>query len=173
MPTAASHSKIDNGQFSMSAQGLATLKYHENVVPSYYNDPAQNCTYGIGTLVHFGSCTAEELQTEVTNEMIMKSLENALVWAQKAVRTRITQTQLNQAQFDALVSFVYNRGEKKSALVLALVDKHDFPAVVSYMNSVVYGAVVDKKTNKKVKKLLHGLVARRLSESAPFKGIKK
>lgn len=159
--------KIDNTKFSISAQAIAALRYHEGVVPTYYNDPA-NCTYGVGTLVHLGPCTSEELHTEMTDEMIKKSLEDALKWAQRTVRQRVTNVQLTQEQFDGLVSFVYNRGPIRSRAVLKLIDANDYVGAVKEMKRSVYLKIKDKKTGKSIMKLMPGLVTRRAAESRSF-----
>jgi lysozyme len=74
---------IDNSKLSMSDGGLAKLKSYEGVQSTYYNDPAGHCTYGVGTLVHRGACTAEESQMTVSDEVIDSSLQKAIDWAQK------------------------------------------------------------------------------------------
>ena len=55
-----------NEHMQMSAAGLAALREREHAVLRYYNDVANNCTYGVGTLAHHGPCTADESQRPVT-----------------------------------------------------------------------------------------------------------
>ena len=165
-------SKSGNSALTMSAKGLAALKQHENVVQSYYNDPADNCTYGVGTLVHFGPCMAAELHTKVSSALIATSLNSALDDAQRTIKSRVKNTQLTQEQFDALTSFVYNRGPGGSRNVLKLINEGKFDEANMHMKQVIYGTVKDRKTGKKVKKVLPGLVVRRDYEARPFKAAK-
>lgn len=166
---ADANSKDGNAALSVSAKGLSTLTQHEHLVPSYYNDPADNCTYGVGTLVHFGPCTAVELQTQVTQQQITASLNSALDEAQRTIKRRVKNTQLTQEQFDALTSFVYNRGPGASRHVLKLIDEGKLDEAGQDMQKVIYGTVKDRKTGKKVKQVLPGLVTRRNYEAAPFR----
>jgi lysozyme len=105
--------------------------------------------------------------------MIQSSLESAIDWVQKTIKRKVLRSQLTQQQFDALVSFVYNRGPQYSSRVLELADQGDFVGVSAYMSRVVYGTIIDKKTGKRIKKVLPGLVVRRAYETQPFKGVKK
>lgn len=59
-----------NKELRMSAAGMASLRRREDAVLRYYNDLANNCTFGVGTLVHSGRCTDEELQRPVTVEHV-------------------------------------------------------------------------------------------------------
>lgn len=165
-------STTGNTALGMSAKGLATLTQHEHLVPSYYNDPADNCTYGVGTLVHFGPCTAAELHTKVTQQQITTSLNSALDDAQKTIKSRVKNTQLTQEQFDALTSFVYNRGAGAARHVLKLIDEGKLDEAGRDMQKVVYGTVKDRKTGSKVKQVLPGLVTRRNYEATPFRTTK-
>jgi len=47
-----------NETMRMSANGMSELRRRESVVLRYYNDTANNCTFGAGTLAHLGRCTA-------------------------------------------------------------------------------------------------------------------
>lgn len=164
--------KANNAGLSVSAKGLATLTQHEHLVPSYYNDPADNCTYGVGTLVHFGPCTAAELHTQVTSQQITTSLNSALDDAQRTIKNHVKNTQLTQDQFDALTSFVYNRGAGGSRHVLKLIDEGKLDEAGRDMQQIIYGTVKNKKTGKKVKQILPGLVTRRNYEAGPFRTTK-
>lgn len=164
---------VDNKVLSMSAKGMASLQHFEGAKNYYYDDPAKNCTYGIGTLIHRGPCTPEELVRPVTAEQVAAGLGRGLMNAQKAVKDKVTNKQLTQAQYDALVSYVYNRGRDASRPVLEMIDKGKLDAATREMSRSIYGHVPDKKTGKKVVKVLPGLVQRRMSEAQPFTADKK
>ena len=45
---------------STSQKGLEFIEYFEGNVPEPYNDPAGNCTIGIGHLIRIGVCTSSD-----------------------------------------------------------------------------------------------------------------
>lgn len=63
-----------NEGMSLSDQGYGELRLSEGVRMEYCNDQANHCTFGVGTLVHHGPCTAEEMQQTVTPEMANTAL---------------------------------------------------------------------------------------------------
>jgi lysozyme len=81
--------KMANESMRTSAAGTAALRLRENVVPNYYNDSANNCTFGVGTLAHLGPCTAEELTRTVTTAMIDGQLAGGLRDAESTVRLHV------------------------------------------------------------------------------------
>lgn len=79
-----------------------------------YNDAANHATIGYGHLVHYGPIgTNDDAEASflcgVTREIALELLAADLVVAEDAVNT-LVRTPLRQAQFDALVSFVFNVG---------------------------------------------------------------
>jgi GH24 family phage-related lysozyme (muramidase) len=52
-----------NADQTISASGVAAIRDGEGLRNggAHYNDIANNCTVGLGTLVHHGPCTAAEL----------------------------------------------------------------------------------------------------------------
>ncbi|MGF6922984.1 glycoside hydrolase family protein [Paraburkholderia sp. 40] len=100
----------------MSEAGYTALRLNEGVVMHYYNDAPKNgnCTWGIGTLAHFGPCTAEELARTVVPEQANAVLQNRIRDAEAAVKAVVTQHELTQAQFDAAVSFAYNSSRQNT-----------------------------------------------------------
>jgi GH24 family phage-related lysozyme (muramidase) len=111
--------EMANENLRMSAAGYAELRLSEGAVMRYYNDIANNYTFGVGTLVHNGVCTAEELRTPVTEEQVNEQLTVRVHVAERAVRAAVPNVELTQAQFDSLVSFVYNVGARGAATTLA------------------------------------------------------
>ncbi|MGF6552068.1 hypothetical protein QFZ96_007204 [Paraburkholderia youngii] len=61
-----------NDAMKMSPECYAALRVNEGVVMRYYNDAPinGNCTWGVGTLAHFGPCTPAELQRAVLPEQV-------------------------------------------------------------------------------------------------------
>ena len=55
-----------NENVSLSSAGYTALRNSEGAVMRYYNDLANNCTFGVGTLLHHGPCSAAELQRPIT-----------------------------------------------------------------------------------------------------------
>jgi GH24 family phage-related lysozyme (muramidase) len=84
-----------------------------------YNDFGGNCTVGIGHLVHFGMCTANEItlykitfpngQTEV---QALQRLYEDIIGVEDAVKD-VVKVHLTQQQFDALVDFTFVEGINK------------------------------------------------------------
>lgn len=169
------HRARSNSTSAMSHSGRIQLVQHEGIVRHYYNDAAQNCTYGIGTLVHTGACTAEELRTRISDRQIAETLQQGIHAAENAVRRNVTHQQLTQAQFDALVSFTYNVGASGARNVLRQVDRGHFPAAANMMQQYVHATVHQpdgrpmRRNGHIVTQTLPGLVTRRMDESEPFR----
>jgi len=102
-----------------SSTGLTHLRQMEAFMPHLYNDgPTKNtghCTIGYGHLVHYNPCDVKKYASEqqYINGITMKKatvlLQTDVAVAEKAVNKLVTIT-LNQNQFDALVSLVFNIG---------------------------------------------------------------
>lgn len=153
----------------MSTNARITMRGTEKKVLKYYDDGGRgkgNCTWGIGTLAHRGPCTAEELAKVVTDADVEREFAARLRATERGVENRI-KVQLNQAQFDALVSFAYNTGLGGAAKVFTLVNAHDFNGAAKEISSRVYGHEI--RNGKRVLVLYRGLVTRRAYESAPFR----
>ncbi|WP_125288816.1 hypothetical protein [Erwinia sp. 198] len=89
-----------NNDFSLSATGYKNLRTREVVVYHYYNDSgfnAENCTWGVGTLAHYGLCTEEELQREVTTNDINAALAKHVHQVERYIRRKVKHYRLTQA----------------------------------------------------------------------------
>jgi GH24 family phage-related lysozyme (muramidase) len=154
----------------ISTEGRTTLHQREKLVMKFYDDGGRpgvgHCSFGFGTLVHKGPCTAEELKTEVTDGMVKASFESRLRDAEQAVERNI-KVQLSQQQFDALVSLTYNAGARGSRDVYKLVNAGKMKEAANLISRMIYST--QKKQGRKVLVLMSGLVARREHESAPFR----
>ena len=144
----------------ISENGLKLIKKFEGLSLKPYL-----CSAGIPT-IGFGNTFYENmkkvtLQDETITEERADSLFNFLVTTNYVnVVNRLVIVDINQNQFDALVSFVYNLGSgnfEKSTL-LKKVNQEDF-----------IGASLEfEKWNRASGKVLNGLTKRRLAEKELF-----
>jgi len=164
-PATATKKESPNAKLSMSAEGRLRLASRERLRLEYYNDGGKNrghCTYGYGTLVHRGVCTEEELAIRVTKEMADASLNSRIRDAENAIRRNVMQ-ELNQEQFDALVSFVYNNGPSGSFRVFEAINDNNFDIAADRMEA----RITSNQGGKSVR--LRGLIERRREETTPFR----
>ena len=141
---------------STSAQGLAIIKKHEGLRLSAYLCPAGVPTIGYGNTRYPDGrkvIIGEKLSSEKeATQLLLASLESF----EAAVNRHLPN--LNQCQFDALVSFTYNVGTgafiKSTLLKKAKVNAAD-PSIVDEFQKWVRGGG----------KVLPGLVTRRREEA--------
>lgn len=96
----------------LSEPGAEFIGHFEGFVGHLYNDAANNATIGYGHLLHLGPITPRDLAAwrgGITQPNAAKLLLKDAKGFEAAVHNRI-HVRLTQAQFDALVSFVYNCG---------------------------------------------------------------
>ena len=151
----------------LSSQGVELIKNFEGYSDKLYNDPAGHCTVGYGTLVHRGNCdgqTSEQPYTSgVTKEKAAELLTHEAGGFAGTINNKVT-VPLNQNQFDALVSFVYNVGpgafEKSTLLKVLNQGKYDSvpTELKKWTKARQNGQLVD----------LPGLVKRRAAEADLF-----
>lgn len=156
----------------MSTVARLQMRHREKPVMGYYDDGGRgkgNCTFGIGTLAHHGPCSPDELSKKVAEVEVELAFSSRVRDAERAIERNV-KVELTQAQFDALVSFTYNRGSRGAAPVYTLVNKGDFSGAAHRISSEVYGHEMRKGV--KVKVLYQGLIPRRVEESAPFRSKK-
>jgi lysozyme len=155
---------------NMSTIALLNLQHREKMVLAYYDDmgPGRgNCTWGPGLLAHRNPCTPEELARIVALAQAEAEFAVRVHIAERAV-DRLVNVPLSQAQFDALVSFTYNRGVRGSQAAYKCANRGDFEGVAAEM-SMRIGAEVKNNMGKLVKVHPRGLITRRAEESAPFR----
>lgn len=141
---------------STSAQGLAIIKKHEGLRLSSYLCPAGVPTIGYGNTRYPDGrkvILGEKLSSEKeATQLLLASLQSF----EAAVNRHLTN--LNQCQFDALVSFTYNVGTgafiKSTLLKKAKVNPAD-PSILDEFQKWVRGGG----------KVLPGLVTRRREEA--------
>jgi lysozyme len=147
---------------AVSSDGARFVAQFEGFFPNLYNDPAGHCTIGFGLLVHLGRCNGSEpvdLKAGITRQRALQLLASELGQAAAAIR-RLVRVSLNQAQFDALISFVFNVGQGAfgDSTLLRVLNLGDYAGVPTQLNRFVYGGG----------KKLPGLVRRRAAEGKLF-----
>jgi lysozyme len=156
-----------NENLRMSAAGLNALRVREHVELRYYPDQAGNCTFGVGTLVHYGACSPEELQRPVSIAEVNVALNTRIRDAEAAVRRNVRSQALTQTQFDALVSFTYNTGARGAAPVLHGANQGNHAQVARLMSQYVY--VHPYRNGQRLAAVRsNGLINRRREEAIPF-----
>lgn len=153
----------------MSSVAKLRLMNREMKMIRYYDDlgPGKgNCTTGIGHLIHKKPCTAEELALKVTEDDVGRYFDSDVLSAENVVNRNV-KVALTQEQFDALVSYTFNRGPGGAHRAFELINDGELADAADEISSHVTASV--KKKKKNVAKVLPGLIARRREESAPFK----
>ena len=152
----------------MSSFAKLRLMNREKKMIRYYDDlgPGKgNCTTGIGHLIHKKPCTAEELAIKVAEEDVERYFDSDVLVAENLVNRNV-KVSLTQEQFDALVSYTFNRGAGGARKAFELINDGELASAADEISSHVTASV--KKKKKNVAKVLPGLIARRKEESAPF-----
>ena len=129
-----------NDGLSMSAQGLADLRQREGQHPGggYYNDTAENCTYGTGILAHGGPCTDEELRRVVNPQQAEAEFQRRIAEAERRVRAQVPDRRLTQNQFDSLVSTALNTGNRDNRALFDAVNREDDALAQSQRGDLVH-----------------------------------
>lgn len=138
-----------------SAAGLEFISQEEGIVLHVYLDPVGIPTIGVGHVLRPG----ESFPNGITKEQALQLLAQDVGIAEHAVKSN-TKVPLNQNQFDALVSFVFNcgGGAYKTSTLLKKLNAGDYQGAADELLRWVYSAG----------KKLPGLVARRKRERALF-----
>lgn len=152
----------------LSQQGQQSLAHSEAVRRAYYNDQGNNCTYGQGTLAHYGPCTAAEMGGHVTQQMVDRARDADIAGAEQLVRNAVRGHELTQAQFDAAVSFVYNTGTTQP---LRPANQGNMTEVARRMERYVYVCQRDPQGRAVpgTCRVSSGLMNRRQRETTPFR----
>jgi len=175
MPDPAENSKNQrpNAKLRMSPPARQRLRVVETVQYRYYNDMGKNrghCTWGIGVLAHRGVCTEEELGRAVSPAQVEAEFSRKVAESEGGVHRNVN-IELNQAQFDGLVSFTFNTGAKGALDIYKLINSRNFSGAAENMMNFVRVRIKTKRGFKKV--VAGGLVKRRQEESAPFREMNK
>lgn len=139
-----------------SANGQAFIKKHEKLELNAYPDPG---TKGEPYTIGYGHTGGVKKTDKITEKQASDFLANDLKTAENAVKSKVT-VPLNQNQFDALVSFIFNVGGGNFAK----------STLLKKLNKKDYAGAADEfpKWNKGGGKVLGGLVTRRKDERDLF-----
>jgi GH24 family phage-related lysozyme (muramidase) len=106
-----------NQHLKLDAAGADFIKDSEGFRAKPYEDSAGHCTIGYGHLLHLGKCTQADFDAYpdgLTKKEAVDLFNSKAEEYQSAVRRLVT-VPLTQAQYNALVSLVYNVGEGEFA----------------------------------------------------------
>jgi GH24 family phage-related lysozyme (muramidase) len=147
---------------ALSQAGTQLIARFEGTRLALYNDPGNNCTIGIGHLVHLGPCNGSEPQAfkqGITEQQALDLLTSDAKIATDCITSNVKVT-LSQGQADALISFVYNVGcgAFQTSDLLTLLNQGNYAAVPAQLMRWTHGGGVE----------LPGLVLRRQAEGALF-----
>ncbi|MFW1665766.1 lysozyme [Acinetobacter ursingii] len=147
-----------SGQWDISKNGYAVIKQAEGFRSVAYVDTGGVWTIGFGTIKYPDGRSVKKGDT-CTLAQAEEWLKNDCKWVD-ACLDKYIKVKVNQNQFDALASFVYNVGETafvKSTMLKAL-NAGNYAGTAAQFNRWVYD------NGKKVQ----GLVNRRLNEKSLF-----
>ena len=138
-----------------SEEGIALIKKFEGCELSSYICAGGNPTIGYGhtkDVKDGDTCTSEQAE-----EYLKEDLESF-----EAAVNRLVEVDLNQSQFDALVSWTFNLGwgALSSSTLLKVLNEDNFAGVPEQI----------KRWNRAGGKVLDGLVRRREAEALLFEG---
>ena len=147
----------------LSNAGLSLIKTGEGFEPNLYNCPANDASIGYGHLVHHGpvcgSASEAPFAGGISEEQATALLLQDAAYAEHAIE-HMVKVPLNQGQYSALVSFVYNEGAGRlqSSTLLKVLNAGNYGAVPAELSKWVFGGGTK----------LPGLVTRRAAEAAIF-----
>lgn len=138
----------------VSDKGLDLIKTFESFSALPYRCPAGKLTIGYGHVIKDG-----ESFTKITQDEALEILRKDCAIAESCINKSVT-VPINQNQFDALVSFVFNVGcgAFKTSTLLLLLNSEKYNEAANEFNKWVYA--------NRIK--LNGLVNRRAEERALF-----
>lgn len=153
--------------WSASTHCFDMIKNFEGFRANKYNDPAGHCTIGYGTLLHQGNCNndaSEQAYASGINEIqATQLLVTKANEFQRTINDNV-QVELNQNQYDALVSFVYNIGSSafRDSTLLRVLNSREYANVPTEIRKWTKGRVNGQLVD------LPGLVTRRNREANLF-----
>lgn len=148
----------------LSPIALSLIKEFEGWEPEAYNDPAGYCTIGYGHLIALKKCEDVQLGDFVRPISEAKG-EELLIADTKSARgavRRLVTASINDAEYGALSSFVFNigKGNFAKSTLLELLNQGEAELAARQF----------KRWVKARGEVYPGLVARRLCEEALFRG---
>lgn len=143
-----------------STPGIELIKAHESFRSKPYRCPAGVPTIGYGATYYPNGDRVKMTDPPITQEHALFILKKMLVHFEKGVN-RYVQRDINQNQFDALVSFAYNLG----------LGSLQSSTLLKRINNDPCDPDITKQFSRWVKaggKTLRGLVRRRQEEAALY-----
>lgn len=156
-----------SNSLKVSDRGIDFIKQFEGFEPKPKPDPVGHCSVGYGTLLHKGACDGRASEVPYAGGISKEDATTLLAQEVAGAEPVINQTaskQLNQDQFDALVSFVYNVGTAnfQQSMLAKLLVKGDYAAVPDELKKWTKARIGSQLVD------LPGLVRRRVAEAALF-----
>lgn len=137
-----------------SQYGIEFIKHHEG-----YNEKVYYCSAGYLTIGYGHKLLPSEKYDDIDRKLANEILRKDLLVTEKAV-LKYVNVQLNDNQFDALISFTFNLGA-------AALQRSTLRQKINYL-SYDEAALEFLKWVRCRGKIINGLVKRRLSESNLF-----
>jgi lysozyme len=128
---------------AVSEAGVRFISLFEGWRSELYDDDAGHCTIGFGHLVHRGHCDGDsepgEFRAGITRERGLELLEGGARTAAVAVAQHV-RVDLDQCQFNALASFVFNvgAGSFATSTLLKRLNAGDYDAVPDELMRWIY-----------------------------------
>jgi len=140
---------------NISQEGLGLIKKFEGCELEAYRCAANVLTIGYGSTK--GVKEGDTITQEEADELLLHEMDEYEGYVKDSVTV-----DLNQNQFDALVSWVFNLGPSnlKASTMLKVLNSKEFEEVPSQI----------KRWNKAGGKVLQGLIRRREAEALLFEG---
>ena len=140
-----------------SEKGIQIIKDHEDFRSEPYLCPAGVPTIGYGA-TYYPNGIKVTLDDAPISKNVAENLLKEMIKSYENAVNRYVQWNLNQNQFDALVSFTYNVGKEafRTSTLLKKINQNPFDKNISYQFS---------RWNKSNGKVLGGLVKRRKQEA--------
>jgi lysozyme len=140
----------------VSVAGLALIRKFEGLRTTAYRDAARVLTIGYGHTSKAGPPLVHEGMTITPREADMILSRDVRKFEERV--NKAVKVPLNQAQFDALVSFVFNTGRLEDTTLLAFLNRGNYAAVPAQM----------MQWTRAGGKTLQGLVNRRAAEASKW-----
>lgn len=142
-----------NEAMRTSDEGIRNIKHHEGLRLKAYKCTSHKWTIG------YGHTKTAKPGMEITPEIALELFSEDIKDAEDGLR-KLVQVNLNQSQFDALMSFVFNFGEGKLATstLLRKLNEGDYVGAASELPRWIHS---DGKPTA-------GLISRRAAEKQMF-----
>lgn len=149
-------SKEVSGLFDISEHGYSIIRESEGFEAKAYKDTGGVWTIGYGTIKYPDGTRVKSGDT-CTKEQAELWLINDCKWVDACLDKHI-KVKLNQNQFDALASFVYNVGEIAfvKSTMLTLINQSKFGLAANQFDRWIYdnGKVINGLVNRRAKEKL-------------------